>query len=561
MSASPLVIGLDYGSDSARAVLIRVCDGKELKSAVLNYPRWAQGKYCDPSKDQYRQHPLDYLEAAESIINGVTKGLSAEQRSAIVGLAFDTTGSTPCLVDEHCTPLCMRKEFADNPNAMFILWKDHTSVQEASDINKLAHSNTPDYTAFSGKTYSSEWFWSKALHVIRNDETVANAAHSIVECSEWLPAQFTGVSSYKNLTRSRCACGHKAMWHESWGGFPPESFFAKLHPTLALYRSRMSDTTETADRPVGKLSPEWARRLGLGEHVVVAGGAIDAHFGAVGAGIKPFSFVRVMGTSTCDMMVIDSKVLNDHCVKGICGQVDGSILPGMVGMEAGQSAYGDIFAWFSRLLLDTSIKLIARSSSGNLGASEKAALEKEMRREVLRMLSDEAARVDPSKSSVYALDWFNGRRTPDANQRLRGVVQGLTLGSDAPTIYRALVEATAFGSRAIVERFREEGVRIENVIAVGGIAKKSPLAIQVLADVLNMTISVCQSDQVCAVGAAIVAATAAGCYESVSAAQEKMASGISNRYEPDKARASVYEELYKRYTDLAKASEKMYSHM
>lgn len=557
--AEPLVIGLDYGSDSARAVLVRVRDGAELQSTVFDYPRWTKGEYCNAKLMQYRQHPCDYMEAAENVITAVLKAAGPAARDNVVGLAFDTTGSTPCMVDETCTPLALRPSFANNPNAMFILWKDHTSVKEAAAINALAHKSTPDYTSFCGGTYSSEWFWSKALHVIRSDEQVSQAAYGIVECSEWLPALFTGVTSYQKLIRSRCACGHKAMWHESWGGFPPRSFFDQLNPRLGLMRSRMSDVTETIDKPVGTLSEDWARRLGLSTRVVVAGGAIDAHLGAVGAGIKPYSFVRVMGTSTCDMMVIDSSILGHRRVKGICGQVDGSIVPHMIGLEAGQSAYGDVFAWFSELLQYSSARLIA--STKLLDENAKTELRREIKRRMLSTLTEDASRIQPGESSVHALDWFNGRRTPDANQNLKSVIGGLTLGSDAASVYRALVEATAYGSRAIVERFRREGVRIDNVIAVGGIAKKSPLAIQILSDVLNMPITVCNSEQVCALGSAIAAATAAVCYGSIPEAQKKMASGSSTAYKPCPEAARVYDELYQRYIEFAANTERMYSHM
>ncbi|KAG5463835.1 hypothetical protein LSCM1_00006 [Leishmania martiniquensis] len=556
--ADPLVIGLDYGTDSARAVLVRVGDGTELESAVFNYPRWAKGEYCNPKLMQYRQHPSDYIEVAENAIAIVLKAAGPIARESVVGLAFSATGSTPCLVDETCTPLALQNSFADNPNAMFILWKDHMAIKEADAINALAHQSTPDYTSFCGGTYSSEWFWSKALHVIDSDEQVCEAAYGIVECSEWLPAFFTGIRSYHNLVRSRCACGHKAMWHEGWGGFPPRSFFDQLHPRLGLFRSRMSDATETIDKPVGTLSEEWAGRLGLSRNVVVAGGAIDAHLGAVGAGIKAHSLVRVMGTSTCDMMVVDPIALGYHSVKGICGQVNGSIVPHWMGLEAGQSAYGDVFAWFSKLLQYSSARLIA--STTLLDMSTKAKLMREIQKEMLLALSEDASRIQPGESGVHALDWFNGRRTPDANQHLKSVISGLTLGSDAPSVYRALVEATAFGSRAIVECFRREGVRIDNVIAVGGIAQRSPLAIRILADVLNMPINVGKSEQVCALGSAIAAATAAGCYTSIPEAQETMASAISIAYKPRPEVAKVYDELYKRYVGLASITE-MHSHI
>lgn len=554
-----LVIGLDYGTDSVRALLARASDGKEVACEVCNFPRWTEGKYCDPKCDQYRQHPLDYIQAAERALRKVLAPVSAEARKSIVGMSFVTTGSTPCFVDATCTPLSLRPGFEENPNAMFILWKDHTSVDEAAQINNLAHKSTPDYTSYSGGTYSSEWYWAKALHVIRKDPAVAEAAHAVVECCEWLPAHFAGIQHFNQPIRSRCACGHKAMWNEQWGGFPPEAFLAKLHPHLGRIRARMGDKTETADKPIGTLSPHWASRLGLPESLVISGGAIDAHVGAIGADIRPYTFVRVMGTSTCDMMVLDSATLGKRCIRGICGQVDGSIIPGMLGLEAGQSAYGDIFAWFSRLLQDPICSIIQQSKL--LTDPTKAALLEELRHGILRTLSDSATTAGIEEHGTFAVDWFNGRRTPDANQRLKGAILGLAIGTSSSSVYRSLVEATAFGSKAIVERFQQEGVVIKSVVAVGGISKKSPLVMQTLADVLGMPVSVCESSQVCALGAAILAATAAGCYPTVSAAQVSMASKHSDEYIPIAANVETYRRLYKRYVELASLVQKLYAHM
>lgn len=562
-SSEALCIGLDYGTDAVRALLVRVSDGKELACGVCEFPRWKKGLFTDPHAHQYRQHPLDYLEGAEKAVNQLfsNDAAGASMREKVVGLAVDATGSTPCLVDESCTPLSMHPQFKENPNAMFILWKDHTSVSEAEAINRLAHSQKPDYTSFSGGTYSSEWFWSKALHVARTDSAVAAAAYSVVEASEWIPAHFAGISRYQDLVRSRCACGHKAMWHASWGGFPPAEFFAQLHPDLKRFRERMGTATTTADKPIGRLSPEWAKRFGLPQTVVVGGGVIDAHAGAIGAGCKPYTFLRVMGTSTCDMMVLD--VANSpnaalQCIPGICGQVDGSIVPGQVGLEAGQSAYGDVFAWFSRLLSSSAVDVLRKSGVVSTETLEQA--ETVLRKNMLKHLSQQAEeRV--GKTEAFAVDWFNGRRSPVANQRLRGTVSGLTIGTDGPSMYAALLEATAFGSRAIVEHLRNQNVRIDNVVAVGGITKKSPLAMQVLADALGMPVRVCQSEQACALGAAIIAATAAGCFNSIPAAQRVLASGFAHEYEPQPSQVELLRKRYEGYQTLAVSTEKLYAKM
>ncbi|RNF14139.1 putative L-ribulokinase [Trypanosoma conorhini] len=551
------VIGLDFGSDSARAVLVSAEDGNEVAVAVVPYRRWSRGKYCDPPRSQYRQHPLDYIEALEIAVRNVLDQGPAGVRDHVVGMAFTTTGSTPCFVDEKGVPLALQEAFSENPNAMFILWKDHTSVNEATAINELSKKCTVDYTMYSGGIYSSEWFWSKALHVLRHDSLVREKGYALLELCEWLPALVTGVSSYAQVARSRCACGHKAMWNEEWGGFPPCEFFAQLHPALAAIRSRMAFETFTAEKAVGRLSPEWAQRLGLKETVSVAGGAIDCHMGAVGAGIGEYTFVRVMGTSTCDVMVSSREDINHRRINGICGQVDGSVLPGMIGLEAGQAAYGDVFAWFVSLLAFP-LRTVVQDST-LISEEAKMQIWKEYKKGIFRVLNAKAGEIQPGAGNAIAVDWFNGRRTPDANLFLKGTISGLTLGTDAPGIFRALVEATAYGSRAIVERFKEEGVRIDRVIAVGGIAKKSALVMQVLSDVLNVPIRVCRTKQVCALGAAIFAATAAGLYDSIEAAQKKMSSGFSTEYQPCPTRAAMYNRLYESYNRLGCATQKEFS--
>lgn len=548
------VIGLDYGSDSARAIVVNAQTGEQLATAVKYYPRWKEGKYCNPSINQYRQHPLDYIEALEVSVREALAQCPAGTAEQVVGIAFDTTGSTPAFTDENGTPLALLPEFAENPNAMFVLWKDHTSVQEAAKINKLSKEWDIDYTAYEGGIYSSEWYWAKALHILREDPKVREKAYSIVEYCEWLPALITGVSKSKDIVRSRCACGHKAMWHEKWDGLPSKEFLTKLDPALAGFRDRLFTKTETADKAVGTLSPEWAKRLGLTTNVVVAGGAFDCHMGAVGAGVTPHTFVRVIGTSTCDVMVASYEEIGHNLIRGICGQVDGSVIPGMVGLEAGQSGFGDIYAWFKRVLEFPLKNIIGQSSL--IDEATKGKLIEEACDRIIPALTAEAEKIPVSESTIIATDWMNGRRTPDANQLLKGTITGLTLGSTAPRIFRALVEATAFGSKAIVDRFRNEGVRIDNVIGIGGIALKSPFVMQTLSDVLNMPIKVCKTDQACALGAAMFAATAAGIYSKVEDAQAAMNSGFAKEYFPNEANAKAYQEIYDKYIKLGAFTEK-----
>ena len=551
---SKYVIGLDYGSDSARAIVVDAQTGHTLSTSVKHYPRWTEGKYCNPVENQYRQHPLDYIDVLETTVKGALAQCPAGTAEKVVGIAFDTTGSTPALTDATGTPLAMLPEFAENPNAMFILWKDHTSIKEAAEINKLSKEWDIDYTSYEGGIYSSEWFWAKALHVLREDESIRNKAYSIVEYCEWLPALLTGVSTSKDIVRSRCANGHKAMWHPKWGGLPSEEFLTGLDPLLEGFRERLFCETETADKAVGKLTPEWAERLGLTTNVVVAGGAYDCHMGAVGAGVTPNTLVRVIGTSTCDVMVASHEEIGDKLIKGICGQVDGSVIPGMIGLEAGQSAFGDIYAWFKRVLEFPLKNCLAQSTL--IDEETKAKLIKEASDRILIDLTKEAEKLPLSENSLVATDWMNGRRTPDANQLLKGTITGLTLGSTAPQIFRALVEATAFGTKAIVDRFVSEGVKIDNIIGIGGIALKSSFVMQTMSDVLNMPIRVCNTDQACALGAAMFAATAAGIYPKVENAITAMNSGFAMQYEPNPDNHAIYLKLYEKYQKIGEFTEK-----
>lgn len=554
MSQTKYTIGLDYGSDSVRSLVVNVQTGEEVAGAVFEYPRWKKGLYCDPGKNQFRQHPKDYLDGLEYAIVEALKQVPAEVAENVVGLSVDTTGSTPCATDENGTPLALTAGFEDNPNAMFILWKDHTAVKEADEINDKASKWPVDFRKYEGGIYSSEWFWSKILHVSREDPGVLRAAHSWVEHCDWIPAVLTGSTRPAIIKRSRCAAGHKAMWHKTFGGLPSEEFLTSLDPILSGLRDRLFKETYTCDVAAGKLTGEWAERLGLPAGVIVGVGAFDAHFGAIGGEIKPYYISKVMGTSTCDILVAPMEEFGDKLIAGICGQVDGSVIPGMLGMEAGQSAFGDIYAWFKQVLMWPAEKILGQTTLVDEPLRQK--LIEEMADKMIGELSKAAARIPISESGILAIDWMNGRRTPDANQNLKGAITGLSLGTDAPSIFRALVEATAFGSKAITERFIREGIQIKGVVALGGVAKKSPLVMQIVCDVLNMPIKVTRSEQACALGAAMAAAVAAGLYATTANAQEKMGSGFEMEYQPIPENAEKYQAIYEKYISLGTFIEK-----
>ncbi|QEN03431.1 ribulokinase [Thiospirochaeta perfilievii] len=539
------VIGLDYGSDSVRAILVDTKDGKQLSESVFNYSRWQKQLYCVPSESQFRQHPKDYIEGLIATIREVIEKAGDDVANNVKAIALDTTGSTPCALDQNGTPLALLPEFEENPNAMFILWKDHTAIKEAEEINALAHSGkVPDYTKYVGGIYSSEWLWAKILRTLRVDKKVRDAAYSWVEHTDWIPALLTGNTEPLTMKRFRCAAGHKGMWNKEFEGLPSEEFFRDLDPLLTGLRGRMGGDTVTAEQPVGTLTKEWAETLGLSTDVVIGGSAFDCHFGAVGGGINAFDMVKVIGTSTCDIVLAPKEDFGDKVIKGICGQVDGSVIPDMIGLEAGQSAFGDVYAWFKSVVLEPSIEIINGSSL--LSQDKKTRLLRELDNKLIPTLSKMASKL-PTENHVLALDWINGRRTPDANQLLTGGFTGLKIGTTVYDMFKALVDATAFGARAIQDRFAQQGIDIKRVIAIGGISRKSPLVMQTLADVLNKEIIVSVSDQACALGSCMFAAVAAGIYKTVGEAQEKMNPGYDLKYSPNKENVDIYERLYKEY--------------
>jgi L-ribulokinase len=554
MNKETFVIGVDYGTDSVRSIIVDTANGKEIASSIFNYPRWRDGLFCNPSKNQFRQHPQDYVDGVEATIKDCLRQAGVAVQKNVKAISIDTTGSTPIAVDKSGTPLAFLPGFENNPNAMFVLWKDHAATKEAAQINEHAEKFDVNYLQFVGGIYSSEWYWAKLLHVLREDEAVRNTCYSWVEHCDWIPFLLTGGTDVHRMKRGVCSAGHKALWAQEFGGLPPDDFFASLDPLLKGFTSRLFTDTYTSDKSAGTLSKEWAERLGLSTQVIVGVGAFDCHMGAVGGQIEPYHLSKVMGTSTCDMMVVPRNDMTGKLVRGICGQVDGSIIPGMIGLEAaGQSAFGDTYAWFKNILAWPITNVL--KSSSVVSADLAAKLRDELLEKLVLELTRQAAAIPLDIDNELAVDWLNGRRTPDANQLLKGAISGLSLGSEAPHLFKAWVEATCFGAKAIVDRFNEEGVPVKGLIGLGGVARKSPYIMQAMADVMDMPIRIHKSEQTCAAGAAMFAATAAGIYPKVEEAMQAMGQGFDQEYKPNTSTAGLYSKRYMKYKALGKLLE------
>lgn len=543
-------LGADFGSDSVRVVILDASNGKVAGSYVSYYKRWEKKLYCNDKINQFRQHPLDYI---ESLTEAVNKSLEEANKTCkdikerIRGICIDTTGSTPCLCDKDGMPLSMSEEFKEDPDAMFILWKDHTSVREAEEINRVAHSNDIDYTKYLGGVYSSEWFWAKTLHIIRKNKKVKEKVWTVIEHCDWITALLCGNTNPNTVKRSRCAAGHKCMWHKSWNGYPPREFFDKFDSKLGDIRETLGNETYSTETIEGYLTKEWADKLGLKENILVCVGAYDSHIGAVGGLVDVGVLVKSIGTSTCDVTIgnLPKKGETEKAVKGICGQVDSSVLDGYIGYEAGQSAYGDYYSWFRNLLTWT-YKNMSKNTEEENEIFEK---------KILPELEKEASKIITTEDSPVATDWINGRRTPFANQNLKATIFGMYLGIDAPMFMKMLLESTAYGAKAIIECFEDGGIEIKKIMAIGGVARKSKLGMQILADVTNREIYVTKDDQAPAIGAAVFAAKAYGLYENVFEAQKSISAGIERVHKPIKENVKIYEKLYRKYKEIGNFTE------
>jgi L-ribulokinase len=523
-------IGVDYGTNSVRVLVVDTANGREAGTAVWNYEHGTRGVILGRDPNLARQHPADYITGAgitiKQALADAKKNVRGFQPGQVVGIGVDTTGSTPLPVDAHGQPLAFDRRFAKNPAAMAWLWKDHTGVAEAAEITALAKQIRPQFLAKCGGIYSSEWFFSKILRCLRVAPEVFNAAHSWVELADYVPAALTGTEHPDQFIAGVCAAGHKAMWNAKWGGYPDAQFLARLNPKLGQLRARLTPRAHSIDRAVGGLTAAWAKKTGLQPGIPVAVGAFDAHLGAVGSGVAPGTLVKIIGTSTCDIAVWpNSKKLGD--VPGLCGIVNGSVLPGYFGLEAGQSAVGDIFNWW--------VNYIRPGGKNPLSHRE---------------LDAAALKLQPGESGLLALDWNNGNRTILVDQRLTGLLAGQTLYTSPVEIYRALIEATAFGALTIINRFEEYGVKIRQVVNCGGIAEKSAITMQIYADVTGRPMKVSRSAQTCALGSAIAAAVVAGAHKNYAAAQKAMTGLKPKIYKPDAKAHAVYRELYTLYKTL-----------
>jgi L-ribulokinase len=530
-------IGLDFGTNSCRSLIVDLSDGIELASYVFPYPSGKDGILLDPKEPNLaRQNPQDYLDGIKETI---TKAISKAKKENsefnpenIIGIGIDTTGSSPMPVNSEGKPLCFLPEFKNNLDAMVWLWKDHTGHTEAAQITELANKMRPEYLSKIGETYSSEWFWSKILHCHNTDPDVFNAAKSFVEICDWIPAVLTGETRPDRIKRSICAAGHKAMFNSEWGGLPDKEFLSALSPKLAGLRDKLYEKAYPSDQLAGNLSGEWAKELDLKPGIAIAVGAFDAHMGAVGAGIKPGTLVKILGTSTCDIMISpNDKKLAD--IPGVCGIVDGSVMPGYLGIEAGQSAVGDIFLWLVNNLVPEKYGKTVDEKFENLAG--------------------EAAKQKPGEHGLLALDWNNGNRTILVDVRLTGLLMGQTLHTEPHEIYRALIEATAFGALTIINRIEEYGVPVKEIVNCGGLASKNPFLTQIYADITGRPMEISGSEQTPALGAAIFGAIAAGKETSgflnIEEAQDTL-TGIKKRFDPNPQNNSVYKKLYALYKQL-----------
>jgi L-ribulokinase len=508
-----------------RALIVRCRDGLEIGSGVASYPSGKQGVLDDPRDPQLaRQHPGDYLAAFPAAVQAAlhaAQGARGFAPDRIIALGIDATGSSPLPVDACNQPLALDRRWRRNLAAQCWLWKDHTSWREAAKITELARTRRPQYVAACGGVYSSEWFWSKIWHCRNVAPNVFAAAHSWVELADWIGSVLGGVQNSRDIVRSRCLAGFKAMYSDRWGGLPDRDFLGRLDPALATLRERLFDRAVNTATSTGRLDRTWARRLGLCAGIPIANAGLDCQAGAIGAGVGDGTLVKIIGTSGCDCAAMPTS-RDIPNIPGICGAVPDAVLPDHIAIEAGQAAVGDIFKWWVELICEGDAALHST-------------------------LAREGSRLPPGGSGLLGLDWHNGNRNLLCDPQLTGLLLGCTLQTTRAEIYRALIEATAFGARVILDRLRASGVPVRRIVSAGGIAERNPLLLQIYADVLGCPIELAASPQACALGSAIAAAVVAGAHEDFPTAQEAMTHVKKIRYRPNPRSRRIYNRLFTQY--------------
>lgn len=548
------VIGLDYGSDSVRAILVNALTGEQIDEAVHYYARWREGQFCSAAESRFRQHPKDYLEGLHTVLHAILDN-HADIRPLVKAISVDTTASTPCLTDEHLVPLSLKEEFAENPDAMFVLWKDHTGVEEAAEIEEACRRSPIDYTMVSGYHYSAECFWAKVLHLLRTSPAVRSAARSVIEQSDFIAATLAGNNDIERSRIGHCNAAQKMFWSEEWGGFPPEEFFAALDEAIVPILRTMRAAKYTCDKPYGTISAEWAAELGLLPDTLIGCGNVDSHQGAIGAGVAYRRGVINLGTSCCCMFVMPHERLQGRIIDGVFGQADSCILPDLVGFEVGLSAFGDAYAWLRRTLSYPIEKTLAHTKLVDEETRQK--LVEESLDEIMMHLTNDAMALAERRDAPFATDWLNGRRSPDPDQRLWGSLMGLRLSTSPGELYYALVEATAIAMKTIVDHLMARDIDIDSFIGVGGISQKSPFVMQMLADFIGKPIEVSACKQSCALGSAICAAVVGGIYPTIEAAQAAMCREIIRTYTPNPLRREMVEYRTALYRRAAQFTEEM----
>lgn len=531
---SKYTIGIDYGTLSARAILVDVADGAVKATSAMDYPHGVMDRslmdYGIPLEPDWAlQDPMDYIECTKWILPDVLRQ-SGTDACDVIGLGTDFTECTMLPVLADGTPLCALDRFKKNPHAYVKLWKHHAAQDEANRLNRIAQKRGESFLPYYGGKISSEWIFPKIWQILNEAPEIYEAADRFMELSDWITMMLTGEEK-----RNSCTAGYKAIWQKKTG-YPSDDFFRALDPRLEhVIDTKMSRTIYPVGSRAGAVTKESAQWTGLRPGTPVAVGCGDAHAAVPGAGITgPDIMLMVIGTSGCDMMASRQEIK----VPGMCGICEDGILPGYFGYEAGQSCMGDHFAWFAKHCVPAEIEEQAKRKGKHVTA----------------YLDELADAIEPGASGLLALDWWNGNRSVLVDVDLTGLMVGMTTTTTAPEMYKALVEAVAYGKRMIVETFQNSGVTIRELYATGGIAEKSPFVMQTFADVIKMPVSVTATRQATAMGAAMFGAVAAGStgggYDTIKQAGESMGSGIQATYRPDRERGEIYDLLYREYGKL-----------